>query len=115
MRLAGTWKQYSPSAINQLTRTASTIGADRCFRCPYQAKVMKVFETSRRMTVSMFGIVACAHGLNRIYWLLNTGGLMHSKKTWVGSVVLSGLAVGAALWAQESKPSCNRCPGTYIS
>jgi len=40
---------------------------------------------------------------------------MHSKKTWVGSVVLSGLAVGAALWAQESKPSCNRCPGTYIS
>jgi mannose-6-phosphate isomerase-like protein (cupin superfamily) len=40
---------------------------------------------------------------------------MHSMKTWVGSVVLSGLAVGAALWAQESKPSCNRCPGTYIS
>ena len=40
---------------------------------------------------------------------------MHSKKTVVGSMMLGGLAVAAALWAQDAKPSCNRCPGTYIS
>jgi len=40
---------------------------------------------------------------------------MRSNKTLMGMVVLGGLAVAAALWAQEGKPSCNRCPGTYIS
>jgi mannose-6-phosphate isomerase-like protein (cupin superfamily) len=40
---------------------------------------------------------------------------MRSNKTLMGIVVWGGLAVAAALWAQEGKPSCNRCPGTYIS
>ena len=40
---------------------------------------------------------------------------MRSNKTLVGIVVLGSLAVALALWAQEAKPSCNRCPGTYIS
>jgi mannose-6-phosphate isomerase-like protein (cupin superfamily) len=40
---------------------------------------------------------------------------MRCNKTSMGIVVLGGLAVAAALWAQEGKPSCNRCPGTYIS
>src|SRR5437660_1651460 len=37
--------------MSQLTTIASTIGAFGCFRCPYQAKVMKVFETKSRVTV----------------------------------------------------------------
>src|SRR5688572_20209175 len=57
MRLAGTWKQYSPNAISQLTRMAATIGAERYLRCPYHAKVMKVFEMIRRMTVHMRDVI----------------------------------------------------------
>ena len=53
MRFAGTWKQYSPKAISQLTTIASTSGADLCFKCPYQAKVMNVLEMKRRHTVSI--------------------------------------------------------------
>jgi len=40
---------------------------------------------------------------------------MHSKKTLVWMVVAGGLAAAAALWAQDARPTCNRCPGTYIS
>jgi mannose-6-phosphate isomerase-like protein (cupin superfamily) len=40
---------------------------------------------------------------------------MHSKKTLVGSIAFGGLAAAIALWAQDAKPSCNRCAGTYIS
>ena len=40
---------------------------------------------------------------------------MRCNKTLMGIVVFGGLAVAVALWAQDAKPSCNRCPGTYIS
>jgi hypothetical protein len=53
MRLAGTWKQYSPNAISQLTTIAETMGMERCFRWPYQAKVMNAFETINSSTVSI--------------------------------------------------------------
>src|SRR5688500_4068441 len=48
MRLAGTWKQYSKNAMPQLRNT--TIQSGAAFSrseamCPYQAKVMKTFET----------------------------------------------------------------------
>src|SRR5215475_4769333 len=59
MRLAGTWKQYSPSAIAQLASTAAMIGADRYFRWPYHATVMNVFETSSKTTVTIEDHVLC--------------------------------------------------------
>jgi mannose-6-phosphate isomerase-like protein (cupin superfamily) len=40
---------------------------------------------------------------------------MRSKKTLVWMVAAGGLTAAVALWAQDAKPSCNRCPGTYIS
>ena len=39
---------------------------------------------------------------------------MHGRRTLVWMVAAGGLAA-LALWAQDAKPSCNRCPGTYIS
>src|SRR5918995_1020896 len=53
MRFAGTWKQYSPNAINQLATIATMRGADLYFRCPYHANVMNVFEMSRRAIVDI--------------------------------------------------------------
>src|SRR5688572_2119213 len=53
MRLASTMKQYPRNAIPQLTRIVSTSGAVLCFRCPYQAKVMKTLEMSNSVIVSM--------------------------------------------------------------
>src|SRR5690606_39846515 len=43
-RLAGTIRQYSKNAIPQLTRITANSGEDLYFRCPYQAKVMKMLE-----------------------------------------------------------------------
>src|ERR1700686_945931 len=45
--------------------------AFRCFKCPYQAKVIKVFEMMRRRTVDIRSIVSVpglpqAHALNSI-------------------------------------------------
>ena len=51
MRLAGTWKQYSKKAMPQLTRMTFHSASWRNFRWPYQAKVMKMLEKMRRMTV----------------------------------------------------------------
>src|SRR5690606_21645557 len=45
-RLAGTIRQYSKNAIPQLTRITANSGEDLYFRCPYQAKVMKILEAS---------------------------------------------------------------------
>src|SRR5262249_3002494 len=54
IRLAGTWKMYSASAISQLTRMASTSGWFLCLRWPYQAIVMNVFEiVSSRTNLSV--------------------------------------------------------------
>jgi hypothetical protein len=50
--LAGTISVYSKKAIPQLARIAMTIGRLlRVFRCPYQAKVMKMLDKVRRMMV----------------------------------------------------------------
>src|SRR5438128_7558109 len=51
MRLAGTWKQYSRKAINQLTPMAAHIARSLYFKWPYQAKVMKMLEMIRRKAV----------------------------------------------------------------
>src|SRR5271170_4788671 len=53
MRLAGTCKQYSPKAISQLMTMTLNRGAWRYFRCPYQAKVMKMLERVRSRIVVM--------------------------------------------------------------
>ena len=54
MRFAGTWKQYSKKAIPQLARIAIQTGfARKSLRWPYQAKVMKTFETRRSRIVGM--------------------------------------------------------------
>ena len=45
---------YSPRAISQLTMMTVPSGAERCFRCPYQANVMKVLEITSRRTVDIF-------------------------------------------------------------
>src|SRR5579872_36282 len=44
MRLAGTCSMYSKRAMPQLTKMASSMGADLNRRCPYQATVMKMLE-----------------------------------------------------------------------
>ena len=45
------WK--SNRLFNQLRVIASSTGADRCFKCPYQASVMNVFETTRSAIVNI--------------------------------------------------------------
>src|SRR5436190_5803824 len=53
-RFAGTWKQYSGSAINQLIRIAiGIVKVALCLRCPYQANVMNTLESVRRTMVFM--------------------------------------------------------------
>src|SRR5271154_618246 len=44
IRLAGTCRQYSKKAIHQLTRITFHNATSRNFRCPYHAKVIKMFE-----------------------------------------------------------------------
>jgi hypothetical protein len=53
MRLAGTCRQYSKSAMDQLTRMTLQSGTPRYLRWPYQAKVMKIFEPMSRRMVHM--------------------------------------------------------------
>src|ERR1700719_3108715 len=53
MRLAGTWKQYSANAVSQLITMTLNSGAWRYFRCPYQAKVMKMLDSVRSRIVVM--------------------------------------------------------------
>src|SRR5215472_7654201 len=55
IRLAGTWKAYSGSAISQLTRITLQSGNPRNRRWPYQAMVMNVFEQMSSRTVHMRG------------------------------------------------------------
>jgi hypothetical protein len=55
--LAGTWKQYSKKAIDQLTRTTFQSASWRKRRWPYQAKVMKMLEMVRRITVHIIGML----------------------------------------------------------
>src|SRR6187397_1902227 len=53
MRLAGTCSTYSKSAMPQLTTAARYQGVvSRCFRCPYQATVMKRFDATSNVMVS---------------------------------------------------------------
>src|SRR5690606_25889692 len=47
----GTCKQYSKNAIPQETSTTIQRGDSLNFKCPYQAKVMKMFEAVRRRIV----------------------------------------------------------------
>src|SRR6202048_3172957 len=53
MRFAGTWKQYSKKAIPQLTKITFHKASCRYFKCPYQAKVMKILETVSNNIVRM--------------------------------------------------------------
>src|SRR6478736_3397109 len=57
MRLAGTIRQYSKKAMPQEMRIVIQSGLSwRYFKCPYQAKVMKIFERLRRTMVVMTGL-----------------------------------------------------------
>jgi hypothetical protein len=52
MRLAGTWRRYSNSAMPQLAMAARYQGRSNWFRrWAYQAKVMKMFERINRPAV----------------------------------------------------------------
>src|ERR1700747_2756195 len=51
MRFAGTWKQYSKNAMPQLARMTFHNASLRYLRWPYQAKVMKMFETVKNKIV----------------------------------------------------------------
>src|SRR4029078_3330418 len=53
MRLAGTANAYSTRAMPQPMRIAATIGKCGNFKCPYQASVMKMFETRSSARVIM--------------------------------------------------------------
>ena len=48
MRLAGTARQYSSSAMDQLTRITAHSGCALNFKCPYHAKVMNTLDSSSR-------------------------------------------------------------------
>jgi len=50
-RLAGTIKQYSKKAMPQLIRITFQSAVPWCFKCPYQAKVMKVLEITKSIMV----------------------------------------------------------------
>src|SRR5579864_3186322 len=52
IRFAGTWKQYSKKAMPQLARITFQSASLRYLRWPYQAKVIKIFETVSRTIVS---------------------------------------------------------------
>jgi len=54
--VAGTWKQYSKKAMPQLATTTFQSATLRYFRCPYQAKVMKMLEmvSSRIVCIGSF-------------------------------------------------------------
>src|ERR1043165_251188 len=51
IRLAGTWKIYSNSAMDQLITITNSRGLCLYLRWPYHAKVMNTFEMTSRMTV----------------------------------------------------------------
>jgi hypothetical protein len=51
MRFAGTWNVYSGSAMSQLIRIINSSGLAFSFRCPYHARVMKIFEITSKITV----------------------------------------------------------------
>src|SRR5688500_7059364 len=53
IRFAGTWGQYSGSAISQLTRITFHRSTCLYFRCPYHAAVMKTLLATRSATVAM--------------------------------------------------------------
>src|SRR3954465_946692 len=67
-RLAGTCSTYSKNAIPQLVRMTNRIGFSLYFKCPYHAKVMKMFEQmsgitgSQRELVSAFMVESCQLG-----------------------------------------------------
>src|SRR5438874_7563090 len=65
MRLAGTARQYSKKAMDQLTTTAIQSGEPRYFKWPYQANVMKTFERSNMMIGANFADMALRGGLPR--------------------------------------------------
>lgn len=46
--VGGTCIAYSKNAIPQLIRMTRSKGAALNFRCPYQAKVMKIFDISNK-------------------------------------------------------------------
>jgi len=49
--LAGTIKQYSKKAMAQLAIIAFHKGTPVRRKCPYQANVIKIFDSTRRKTV----------------------------------------------------------------
>ena len=69
MRLAGTWKQYSAKAMNQLMTMTLNSGAWRYFKWPYQAKVIKMLERVRSRIVvigiccPILGFVCTRHAM----------------------------------------------------
>src|SRR5271163_2153028 len=62
IRLAGTWKIYSNKAIPQLARITIQSGWSLNFRCPYQARFIKVFERVSSRIVFMAHDPIAAHG-----------------------------------------------------
>src|SRR5215470_13274940 len=56
IRFPGTWKQYSKNAIPQLAGTTYQRASLLYFRCPYHAKVMKMFEIVSSTIVRTFQV-----------------------------------------------------------
>ena len=57
LRFAGTARQYSKNAMPQEISTASQIGQLGCFKCPYQAKVIRILLPISNNGVSRKGLV----------------------------------------------------------
>jgi hypothetical protein len=55
---AGTWRAYSGRAISQLTRMRTQNALSGCFRCPYQATVMNVFDAIKSRIADAAGCIA---------------------------------------------------------
>ena len=95
MRFAGTWNVYSGSAMSQLIRIINSSGLAFSFRCPYHARVMKIFEITSKITV-VIG--------NSVY----SAALMHTEKAeyWVSGPAESR-RLQAVIRPVRPKPSTN--------
>src|SRR5262245_59327517 len=69
MRLAGTASVYSKSAMPQLISTTCQSAQSLCFKCQYQAMVMRTFDAESSSTVAMDGSPEWRSKCRRRAWL----------------------------------------------
>src|SRR5690606_38338250 len=98
IRFAGTWRRYSKSAIDQLTKAAMYQARWLRFRrCAYHAKVMKTLDRTRSPTVFVTTDIRCSARVEREIHAVSR------KRYWTRSGSEAG--VGRVRSDGESHPS----------